>query len=442
MTTPVGDPRSGSASTAVLPAANSPLRAALAGFVGTTLEWYDYFLYGSVAALVFPKLYFADLGPTVGTLVSLATFSVAFVLRPVGGIIFGHYGDRLGRKRMLIITLAMMGGATFLIGLLPTRDQIGVLAPALLIVLRMVQGIALGGEWGGAALVTVENAPAHQRGRYGVSMQLGAPGGQLLSSGLLGLFALLPDEQFFSWGWRVPFLLSAVLLLVGVYVRFGLAETPNFQRLQDTGARSRVPLVELFRTAARPTTLLTFVQSGPNIAYYLFTVYSAVYITEKLGLPRSWALIGVLIAASVEILTMPLFAILSDRIGRRPVYAFSTVFLAAYAFPFFWLADTRQQLWIWVALAIGLGIGHSAACALHGPLYAEQFPTRIRYTGAGFAYQACSTISAAPAAVVATALINATGSSAAVSLYVIGGCLVSLVCVLLLRETYRSDISG
>src|SRR5882724_3480511 len=259
---------------------NRPWRASVAGFVGTSLEWYDYFLYGSCAALVFPRLFFAELGATAGTLVSLATFAVAFLLRPVGGVIFGHFGDRLGRKRMLIITLALMGVSTLLVGLLPGEAQLGVWAPVLLIGLRMVQGLALGGEWGGAALVAVENAPPGQRGRYGVGMQMGVPAGQLLASGLLGAFATLPDEQFYAWGWRVPFLFSAVLLAVGVYVRFGLAETPQFQRLEARGGTAKVPLVELFRTSTRPTILLTFIQTGPNIAYYLFTVYSAVYVTS------------------------------------------------------------------------------------------------------------------------------------------------------------------
>lgn len=420
---------------------NRPWRASVAGFVGTSLEWYDYFLYGSCAALVFPRLFFAELGATAGTLVSLATFAVAFLLRPVGGVIFGHFGDRLGRKRMLIITLALMGVSTLLVGLLPGEAQLGLWAPVLLIGLRMVQGLALGGEWGGAALVAVENAPPGQRGRYGVGMQMGVPAGQLLASGLLGAFATLPDEQFYSWGWRVPFLLSAVLLAVGVYVRFGLAETPQFQRLEARGGTAKVPLVELFRTSTRPTVLLTFIQTGPNIAYYLFTVYSAVYVTSVLHLPRSWALTGVLIAAAAEFVTMPGFAILSDRVGRRPVYLFSVVFLALYAFPFFWLADTHQKVLIWVALAIGLGVGHSAACSLHGPLYTEHFPTRVRYTGASFAYQVCSAISGAPAAIVATALISATGTTRAVSLYVIGGCVISAVCALLLRDNHRAELS-
>lgn len=418
---------------------NSPRRAALASFVGTSVEWYDYFLYGSAAALVFPRLFFANLGPTVGTIVSLATFAVAFVLRPVGGIIFGHFGDRLGRKRILILTLLLMGGGTCLIGLLPTQGQIGVAAPILLVLLRMVQGVGLGGEWGGAALISIENAPAGSRGRYAVGMQMGVPAGQLLASGLFGAFSTLPDDAFFSWGWRVPFLLSAILLLVGLFVRFGLAETIHFQRL---GEKAKVPLVELFRTATKPTILLTFIQSGPNIAYYLFTVYSSVYATTVLNLPRSWALVGVLIAAAVEFVTMPVFATLSDRIGRRPVYVFSVVFLAAYAFPFFWLMDTQRQVLIWVALAIGLGIGHSAAGSLHGALYAEQFPTRVRYTGASVSYQLCSVISGAPAAIVATWLITATGTTRAVSIYVIVGCAVSLVCALLIRDRHRDDISG
>ena len=417
------------------------VRAAAAGLVGTSIEWYDYFLYGSAAAVVFPRLFFGNLDGAVALIFSLATFSVAFALRPIGGFIFGHFGDRLGRKRMLVVTLVLMGAGTFLIGCLPTQHQIGVTAPILLIALRTLQGLGLGGEWGGAALVVVENAPAGRRGIYGCAMQIGVPIGQLMSAGLFAGVASLPDEQFYSWGWRIPFWFSAVLVAVGFWLRARLTETPHFQQVVRTGQRTRIPALEVLRSAKKPTVLLIFVQAGSTVAYYLLTVYSLVYVTDHLHLPRSWALGGVLLGAGLEICTQPFFAWLSDRFGRRPVYGAGTLFLALYAFPFFWLLDTAREPLVWLAIVLGLALGHAATGALHGPLYAEQFPARFRYTGSSLAYQLSSTVAGAPAPILAGLLVSVTGTSRATSVYVVVACIVSLVCVALLRETYRANLN-
>lgn len=416
-------------------------RAALSGFVGTSLEWYDYFLYGSAAALVFPQLFFAGMGPGVATVVSLATFGVSFLFRPLGGIIFGHFGDRVGRKRMLVITLMLMGGGSFLIGCLPTANAIGAAAPVLLVLLRVVQGIGLGGEWGGAAVVVVESAPRPKRGLYASSMQMGVPAGQLSSAGMVAIFSLLPGNGFLEWGWRVPFLVSGALVLVGLWVRARLEETPQFRAVAAENKQERVPIADVLKRAKRPVVLLIFVQAGATIAYYMFTVYVLVYVTENLHLPRSWGLTGVLLGAGLELIAIPFWARLSDRIGRRPVYALGTLVMGLFAFPFFWMLDTGAAPVIAIAVLIGLGIGHAPTSALNGAVYSEQFPARLRYTGASLAYQLSSVVAGAPAAAVAAALVNATGSAKAVSIYLAVGAVVSLIAIALLRETHREELA-
>ncbi len=414
-------------------------RAAISGFLGTSMEWYDYFLYGSAAALVFPHLFFQNMGAGVATVVSLASFGVSFLFRPVGGVIFGHFGDRLGRKKMLVLTLLLMGGGSFLIGCLPTADAIGAAAPILLVLLRIVQGIGLGGEWGGAAVVVVECAPEDKRAFYASSMQMGVPAGQLGAAGMVALFAALPG--FLDWGWRVPFLFSGVLVLVGLWVRSYLEETPQFRAVEAEHKRERLPIVDVLRTAMRPVILLIFVQFGATIAYYMFTVYVLVYVTDHLGLPRAWALTGVLLGAGLELVAIPFWARLSDRIGRRPVYAIGTAVMALYAFPFFWLLDTGVAWVIALAVLIGLGVGHAPTSALNGCLYSEQFPARLRYTGASLAYQVSSVVAGAPAAAVAAVLVNATGSAKGVSVYLLAGAVISLIAVALLRETRHERLA-
>lgn len=417
------------------------MQVARASFTGTAIEWYDYFLYGSAAALVFPHVFFADLGSTGALLASFATFGVAFLFRPLGGIIFGHFGDKMSRKQALVITLLIMGIGTFAIGLLPTTGQIGVLAPILLIGLRLIQGLGLGGEWGGAALMVVEHAPAERRGIYGVACQLGVPAGQLSSAGILAIMALLPNDQFLSWGWRVPFLFSGALVVVGLYIRAKVPESPKFLAIKAANKQPKLPISEVFRHAKKTTLLLIFVQAASTIGYYLFTVYSLSYVSNDLKLPQAWALAGVLIGAGVLLGAMPLYAALSDRIGRRPVYAAGTLFIGLYAVPFFWLLNTRNNVVIVLAIAAAIVFGYGPTGALHGPLYAEQYPTRYRYTGASVAYQFSSMVAGAPAALVAGALVAATGTTMAVSWYVIGAAFISLLCVLFLKETYRADLT-
>jgi MFS transporter, MHS family, shikimate and dehydroshikimate transport protein len=415
-------------------------KAALAAFMGTSLEWYDYFLYGSAAALVFPKLFFNDLDDGMATMVSLASFGVSFLFRPLGGVVFGHLGDKLGRKNVLVATLLLMGGGSFLIGCLPSQDSIGILAPILLVLLRIVQGIGLGGEWGGAATVVVECAPKDRRGLYASSMQMGVPAGQLGAAGMVALFAMLPEDQFLSWGWRVPFWCSVLLIVVGVWIRRSLEETPQFQEIAEEHQQQKVPAAEVFASHWRSVVLLVFVQAGATIAYYMFTVYVLVYVVDELKLPRSWALTGVFLGAALELFLIPLWAHLSDKTARRPIYAIGTLFLGLFAFPFFWLLDTGVAWVIVLAVVLGLGIGHAPTSALNSSIYAEQFPARLRYSGSSISYQLSSVVAGAPAALVAAYLVDTTGSAKAVSAYLAVACVISLVAVALLRETGREEL--
>lgn len=415
-------------------------RAAVSSFLGTTIEWYDYFIYGTAAALVFPTVFFSDLDGPVATMASLLTFAVAFVLRPVGGAVFGHFGDTIGRKKMLVITLTGMGVCTGLIGLLPSETAIGVAAPIILIVLRAAQGFALGGEWGGSALMTVEHAPMGRRGLYGSTMQAGVPAGLVLSSGVFALVSLLPDEQFFSWGWRIPFVISFALLAVGLYIRLKVTEPPAFQKLEQTGEKARLPIVEVFRHEWRKVIVLTFLQSASNVGYFLMTVYSLTYVTEVLELPRDWVAGGLVAAAAVDFFMQLFFGWLSDKVGRKVVYFSGSLFIGAFAFIFFQMLNSEDHGLIVLALILGLGLGHASVGSLHGVIYAEQFPARYRYSGASVSYQLSGIISSAPTPIIAAALVAGFGNSDLVGWYVVVAAVVSCVSVLFLKETFKNRI--
>ncbi|MDQ3636622.1 MAG: MHS family MFS transporter, partial [Actinomycetota bacterium] len=327
-------------------------QVSVASLVGTALEWYDYFLFGTAAALIFNGLFFPEQDPLTGTLLAFATFGVGFGARPIGGLVFGHYGDKIGRKTMLVITLIIMGVATCAIGLLPTYAQIGIWAPILLVVLRLVQGFGVGGEWGGAVLMAVEHAPAGKRGYYGSWPQMGVPAGLVLSTVVFTIFQAMPEEQFLAWGWRIPFLLSVVLVAVGLYVRLRLMESPAFQKVDDTDTEAQMPIVEVFRTYPRNILIAMGARVGDNMLFYIFSVFALTYVTEELGLPESTALIGVMIGATIEFFLIPFFGALSDRIGRRPVYMGGAIFCMLFAFPYFWLLNTEAPALIWLAISL------------------------------------------------------------------------------------------
>jgi metabolite-proton symporter len=417
-------------------------RIVIASLVGTSLEWYDFFIYGTAAALVFNQLFFPSFDPLVGTLLAFATYAVGFIARPVGGVIFGHYGDKVGRKNVLIITLMLMGVATFAIGLMPTYATIGVWAPILLVLLRFVQGIGLGGEWGGAVLMTLESGDPAKRGLNASWPQVGVPVGLLLANGVLSLMGALTDEAgFLSWGWRVPFLLSGLLVLVGLWIRLSIEESPLFREVEAKDVKARAPIVEVVRRYPRQLLLALGARVGVDVAFYIFVLFITTYVVTYLKLPKSYALVAVLVAAAVQVLFIPLFGSLSDRYGRRPIYLIGAIGAAVWTFVFFALLDTGNFALIVVAAVVAL-ILHAAMYGPQASFIAEMFPTAVRYTGASMGYQVAGILGGALAPIIATALLNGYKSSVPVSIYVAAVLAVTVLCVVLAKETAKSDLDA
>lgn len=411
-------------------------QVAVASFIGTAIEWYDFFLYGTAAALIFNRLFFPTFDPLVGTLAALGAYAVGFVARPLGGVIFGHYGDKIGRKSMLSITLLLMGVATFCIGLLPTYQTLGIWASVFLILLRIAQGIGVGGEWGGAVLMAVEHAPEGQRGFYGSWPQIGVPAGLLLSTGVFSLVSRLPEEQLLSWGWRVPFLLSVILVGVGLFIRLRIHETPAFSQVKERGQEARLPVLDAIRAHPWNILLAMGARLAENGFFYVYSVFALVYVTEQLKLPRSMILNGVLLATVCELFAIPFFGSLSDRVGRRPVYMFGAAFSAVFSFPFFWLLDTQHTLLIWLAIVLGLSIGHAAMYGPQASFFSELFGARVRYSGASLGYQLASVFAGGLSPLIATALLNWSGGKPwPIALYMMGMASITLVSVYVAAET-------
>src|SRR5687767_14347456 len=424
-------------SEALAAAQTTPLRRVImSSLIGTTIEWYDFFLYGSAAALVFNRLFFPDYDPTMGTLLAFATYALGFVARPVGGIVFGHFGDRIGRKRLLMLSLMLMGVATVLIGLLPTYAQIGIWAPVLLIALRVVQGFAVGGEWGGAVLMAAEHGDAARRGYWASWPQAGVPAGSLLAAGVLALMASLQSEQdFVEWGWRVPFLLSAFLVLVGWYIRNRVSESRLFQQaLDEAEIPPKLPAMDVVREAPKGILVGAGLRWGENISYYIITTFSITYLTTAAGLDRSQALNAILIGAGAHFMVIPAAARLSDRIGRRPVYAFGGLGLAAFSFVFFPMLASGDWVMIVAAVAIAL-LFHGAMYGPQAAMITELFPTRIRYSGVSIAYQLTAIVGGSLAPIIALWLFREYDSALPVAIYVGVACAISGVSALLARET-------
>jgi metabolite-proton symporter len=413
----------------------SAIRVIVASLIGTSLEWYDFFLYGSAAALVFGKLFFPTFDPLTGTLLALTTYAVGFVARPLGGIVFGHYGDRIGRKSVLVVTLVLMGVATTLIGVLPTYAAIGAAAPILLVTLRFVQGIGLGGEWGGAVLMSIEHADPARRGFTASWPQVGVPAGNLLASAVLWLLsAVLSDDAFLSWGWRVPFLLSGILVVVGLWIRVSVEESPLFASVERTGTKVRMPLVEVLRRHPRGLLVAMGARIGTDVAFYTFVVYVLTYVTGTVGLPREVGLVAVLVGSACQLGLIPLFGAMSDRYGRRPVYLAGTVAAAAWVFAFFPLLDTGSRPLIILAVT-GALITHAAMYGPQAALIAELFATELRYSGASMGYQVAGILGGAPAPIIAIQLVEWTGSATAVSWYVLAMLAITAVALLAAPET-------
>jgi MFS transporter, MHS family, shikimate and dehydroshikimate transport protein len=413
---------------------------AFASLIGTTIEWYDYFLYGTAAALVFNKLFFPTFDPLSGTLISLATYSVGFIARPVGGIVIGHYGDKIGRKSMLVLTLMIMGIATFLIGLLPTYTQLGPMAAVLLVVLRFAQGFGVGGEWGGAVLMAVEHAPKGQRGFYGSWPQIGVPAGLLLSTVVYFPFSRMPEADFLAWGWRVPFLLSIVLVGVGMVIRLRILETPAFERAKQTGQRAEMPILEVLRRYPKEVLLAMGARLAENGAFYLYTVFVLIYAVQRVHMDRNIVLWALILAATIELAAIPLYGALSDRIGRRPVYMFGAVCTALTAYPIFWMLDTASPALVRLALFLGLILGHAAMYAPQGAFFSELFGTSVRYSGASLGVQLSSALAGGLSPIIATRLLQLGYGRGALALYLIGMAAITIVSVLLATETMHHDI--
>jgi metabolite-proton symporter len=412
--------------------------------IGTTVEWYDFFLYTSAAALVFNTLFFPTADPLTGTLLAFTTYALGFVARPIGGLVFGHFGDKIGRKKLLVVSLLLMGGATFAIGLLPTYATIGVAAPLLLTLLRLVQGFALGGEWGGAVLIVSEHGDARRRGFWASWPQAGVPLGNLVATAVLAILAAVqPDAAFEAWGWRIPFLLSAVLVVIGLWIRLAVAESPVFleaaRRAEQRGVAEKAPVVQVIRHSWRQVLIAMGARMGENVSYYIITAFILVYVTESLGLSKSMGLNAVLIGSAVHFATIPFWGWLSDVVGRRIVYLFGAVGMGVWGFVFFALLDTRSFGVMAFATTVGLVL-HGAMYGPQAAFFSELFGTRVRYSGASIGYQLASIGAGAVAPIIAVALLDAWGSTVPVSLYLVAMCLISVVAVVLASETRGSSL--
>ena len=417
------------------------VKVALASLIGTSVEWYDFFLYGTAAALVFNKLFFPTFDPLVGTIAAFATFAVGFIARPIGGIVFGHYGDRIGRKNMLYLTLLIMGFATATIGLLPTYATLGVWSPILLVVMRLAQGFGLGGEWGGAVLMAVEHAPPNRRGFYGSWPQVGAYIGLLLSTLVFRYVSKLPESAFLAWAWRVPFLLSFLLVAVGLWIRMKVAESPVFEKVKQQKHEAKMPIVEVLRKHPKNMLLAAGARFAENGLFYVFTTFALTYAAAQLKVDRVVALNGLLIASFICIFLAPLWGALSDRVGRRPVYIWGAVACGLLAFPFFALLGTRQPVLIWVGITLALALGHAAMYGPQASFFSELFSARVRYSGASLGYQLASVFAGGLSPLIATGLLAwAGGKPWPVAIYMIGLVLITVVSVALTAETHRSAI--
>jgi metabolite-proton symporter len=412
----------------------------LASLIGTTIEWYDFFLYGTAAALVLNRIFFPTFDTFAGTLASLTTYAVGFFARPLGGVIIGHYGDRIGRKSMLVLTLLIMGIATFLIGILPTYEQIGPLAAVLLVLLRMAQGFGVGGEWGGAILMAVEHAPPGRRGFYGSWPQIGVPAGLLLSTLVYTPFSRLPEDQFLSWGWRVPFLMSVVLVAVGLVIRARIVETPAFSRMKEQRQEARQPVFEVLRHYPKEVLVAMGARLAENGAFYLYKVFILIYGTQHVQMDRNVVLTGIMIAAALELISIPLFGALSDIAGRRPVYLFGAVLTGILAYPLFWMMDTASPALVWLALVLALSVGHAAMYAPQGAFFSELFGARVRYSGASLGAQLSSVLAGGLSPIIATSLLEYGYGRGALALYIMGMAAVTCVSVSVAVETVRHDI--
>jgi metabolite-proton symporter len=413
----------------------------IASLVGSSIEWFDYFLYGTVASLVFNQLFFPSSDPTVGLLLAYASFALSFFIRPIGGALFSHIGDKIGRKKTLVLTLSLMGSATVIIGLLPDYQTIGIWAPVLLITLRLVQGLGIGGEWGGALLLAVEYAPKNKRAFFGSIPQMGVTIGMLLGTLSLSIMTTLSEKSFMSWGWRVPFILSAALVFFGLWVRNGIDETPAFRQAKESGNIAKVPLIETLRTHWKSVLIAVGAKVVETAPFYIFSTFIVSYATTTLGFSKTAALNAITIATIITTILIPLMGQWADKVGRKPLYIGGTIAMILYAFPYFYLLQLKSTFWLIIATVIGLGIIWAPITAVLGTLFSEIFKTNVRYTGVSLGYQIGAAVAGGTAPLIATALLNAYNNSwIPVALYIIFTAIISLIAVLSIRATKEVEL--
>jgi metabolite-proton symporter len=435
-----GAPPAASAVTDVKPPQQSTKRLASASMIGTTLEWYDFTVYNTLAALIFNHLFFPSFDPLSGTILAFSTYAVGYISRPIGGVVFGHLGDRLGRRFVLVATLVLMGITTGMMGLLPTYASVGIWSPILLVSLRFVQGVALGGEWAGAVLISVEHGDQKKRGRNASWTQVGPSFGTLLATGFIALMTwLLSPDEFLDWGWRVPFIASLLLVGFGLWIRRGVDETPLFKELDKSHAKAEAPIGDVFRLYWRRLLIAGGARIGSDVLYALVVVFTLTYVTTVLNLSRTLALTAIMIGTACNALSVPLFGALSDRIGRRPVYGIGVALGAVWAFAFFGLLDSTQPALI-VAAVVGGLIIHAIMYGPQAAFVTEQFPTKVRYAGSSLAYTLAGIVGGGFAPLIIAALYRSYQSTVAVSLYVLAALALTGIALFAARETGKSPL--